>query len=345
MTDEYIYKLDAYDYELPEEAIAQEPADPRDSCKLMVVNRKTDEVYHVVFRDLINFLEPGDLLVLNNTKVMKARLFVNKPTGARIELFLLRPNEDGTWEALLRPAKKVKVPSHLVVDDVKINVHGRHDKIFNVSFDGMSFEDVMRFLDKKGIMPLPPYIKSGGKVPPEMYQTVFAEKEGSVAAPTAGLHFTPELLEKIKIMGVNIAYITLHVGLGTFEPVKEEDIRQHKIHSEYLEVPESTVNIIKQTKTNGKRVIAVGTTVVRALETAASDGGLKPYMGESQLFIYPGYEFKVVDSLITNFHLPKSTLLMLVSAFYDREKVLNLYREALRRGYRFFSFGDAMFFI
>ncbi len=342
-----IYSVDAYDYYLPEDAIAQEPAVPRDSCKLMVVNRATDEVHHVIFRDIVNFIRPGDLLVLNNTKVMKARLFVRKPTGAKIELFLLKPHEDDTWEALLRPAKKVKVPSYLLADDgsVQIDVLSRNGKVFRVRFKDMSFEDVLRFLDKEGVMPLPPYIKSGDKVSPDMYQTIFAEQIGSVAAPTAGLHFTEELLNTLQQKGVGITYITLHVGLGTFEPVKEDDIRKHQMHSESLFVSEETVERIRETKKNGGRVIAVGTTVVRALETAAYGGELKPFAGESRLFIYPGYEFKVVDSLITNFHLPKSTLLMLVSAFYDREKVLNLYKIALEKGYRFFSFGDAMFLI
>ena len=340
-----IYDLDSYDYFLPEELIAQEPVIPRDSCRLMVVDRAKDKVFHVIFRDIIKSLEEGDLLVLNDTKVIKARLIARKPTGARIELFLLKPNIDGTWEALLKPAKKVKVPSILQIDDVKVNVLERKGKIFRVSFENMTFENVMEFLDRKGIMPLPPYIKDGNSISPEMYQTVFASKAGSVAAPTAGLHFTEELLNTIKNMGVNIAYITLHVGLGTFEPVREKDIRKHKIHSEYLEVSEDTVKAIKETKAKGKRVIAVGTTVVRALETAAQSGELTSFYGESNLFIYPGYQFKVVDSLITNFHLPKSTLLMLVSAFYDREKILKLYEEAVRLKYRFFSFGDAMFLI
>jgi len=340
-----IYSIESYDYELPPDAIAQTPAEPRDSCKLMVVDRQTDQVWHVIFRDIVRFLNPHDLLVLNNTKVMKARLFVHKPTGAKIELFLLKPQPDGTWEALLRPAKKVKIPSQLLIDNVKIEVLGRSGKIFSIRFNDMGFEDVLRFLDKKGIMPLPPYIKSGGIVSPDMYQTVFAEREGSVAAPTAGLHFTSELLDAIRDMGVGITYITLHVGLGTFEPVQVSDIRQHDIHSEYLEISEDVVNAIKDTKERGGRVIAVGTTVVRALETAAQDGALKPFSGESRLFIYPGYKFRVVDSLITNFHLPKSTLLMLVSAFYDRQKILNLYKIAIEKGYRFFSFGDAMFLL
>lgn len=340
-----IFDLDSYDYFLPAELIAQEPVMPRDSCRLMVVNRAKDEIFHVIFRDIVNFLEKGDLLVLNDTKVIRARLIVRKPTGARIELFLLKPNIDGTWEALLKPAKKVKVSSILQIDDVKVKVIERKGKIFRVSFEKMTFENVMEFLDQKGIMPLPPYIKKGNSISPEMYQTVFASKAGSVAAPTAGLHFTEELLDTIMNIGVNIAYITLHVGLGTFEPVREKDIRQHKIHSEYLEVAEDTVKAVKETKAKGKRVIAVGTTVVRALETAAESGELRSFHGESNLFIYPGYQFKVVDSLITNFHLPKSTLLMLVSAFYDREKILKLYEEAVRLRYRFFSFGDAMFLI
>ncbi len=346
MSDSNIYNIEAYDYDLPEDAIANEPAVPRDSCKLMVVNRKNDRVEHVIFRDIIKYLHPGDLLVLNDTKVIKARLFTRKPTGAKIELFLLRPYSDGTWEAMLRPAKKVKVPSVLMIDDISIRVVSRDGKIFKIYFEGMSFEDVLVFLDEKGIMPLPPYIKNGEKIAPEMYQTVFAQKAGSVAAPTAGLHFTSELLQNIQEKGVSIGYITLHVGLGTFEPVREEDIREHRIHSEYLEVPHSVVDMIIRTKESGKRVVAVGTTVVRALETAAIDiGVIKPFMGESTLFIYPGYKFKIVDSLITNFHLPKSTLLMLVSAFYDREKILSLYKEALKMGYKFFSFGDAMFLI
>ncbi len=343
--DERDFMLDAYNYDLPEEFIAQKPAEPRDTCKLMVVDRKRDRIIHDVFFNLPNYLSPGDLLVLNNTKVLHARLFVRKPTGARVELLFVKSVGEGDkWLALARPSKKLRPGLELIheASGHRFLLEERRGKEWLVSV-GMNTHDFLGFLDRWGIVPLPPYIRHAEGVKPEQYQTVYAQIPGSAAAPTAGLHFTDRVFDALKKRGVSWVYVTLHVGLGTFEPVRVNDIRHHKMHSEYIEVSPEVAEQINRVKSSGGRIVAVGTTSVRTLETVATDKGfVRPFRGETNLFIYPGYRFKVVDGLITNFHLPKSSLLMLVSAFWSREKLLRAYEIAKSEGYRFFSFGDAM---
>lgn len=334
-------KSDFY-YDLPEELIAQTPAEPRDSSRLLVYDRSADKAEHKIFRDIKNYLRAGDVLVINNTKVLPARLYANTEHGGRVEVLLLKRISSLRWEVLVKPGKKCKPGTRLTVDDkLSLTVNSVTDsgeRIIDFECDGV-FEEA---LDRVGSMPLPPYIKKKLE-DKNRYQTVYAKTDGSAAAPTAGLHFTPQLLEEIKNMGVEIAQILLHVGLGTFRPVKEDAITDHKMHSEYYEVGEQAAQIISRAKREGRRVIAVGTTSVRTLESAANDDGtIDPCFGNTSIFIYPPYKFKCVDCLVTNFHLPESTLIMLVSALVGREKTLQLYKTAVEERYRFFSFGDAM---
>lgn len=341
-------KLEEFDFYLPEELIAQTPLLKRDTSKLLAINRKENTYEHKVFSDIIDYFNPGDTLVLNNTRVMPARLYgQKKDTGAAIEVLLLKNKEHNMWECLVKPAKRIKVGSIVSFGDgimeaecVKVLDDGF--RYFEFKYEGIFQER----LDELGTMPLPPYIKER-LTDKERYQTVYSKEVGSSAAPTAGLHFTNELLDKIKQKGVNIVYLTLHVGLGTFRPVSVENIEDHDMHSEYYTLDEETANVINETKKNGGRVFSVGTTSTRTLETIArdNDGEIVPASGWTNIFIYPGFEFKCVDGLITNFHLPKSSLIMLVSAFYNREKVLELYKIAVENKYRFFSFGDAMIII
>ena len=341
-------KLEEFDFYLPEELIAQTPLLKRDTSKSLTINRKENKYEHKVFSDIIDYFNPGDTLVLNNTRVMPARLYgQKKDTGAAIEVLLLKNKEHNMWECLVKPAKRIKVGSIVSFGDgimeaecVKVLDDGF--RYFEFKYEGIFQER----LDELGTMPLPPYIKER-LTDKERYQTVYSKEVGSSAAPTAGLHFTNELLDKIKQKGVNIVYLTLHVGLGTFRPVSVENIEDHDMHSEYYTLDEETANVINETKKNGGRVFSVGTTSTRTLETIArdNDGEIVPASGWTNIFIYPGFEFKCVDGLITNFHLPKSSLIMLVSAFYKREKVLELYKIAVENKYRFFSFGDAMIII
>lgn len=337
-------KSDFY-YDLPERLIAQHPVSPRDSSRLMVYNRSTDTVEHRIFRDLPQYLKKGDVLVINNTRVLPARIYgVKVSSGAKIELLLHKRQNLTDWEVLVKPAKRLKVGTEVVFSPLlKAEVlQLGEDGIANVRFifEGV-FESV---LSQIGEIPLPPYIKEKLE-DSKRYQTVYSKNDGSSAAPTAGLHFTPELLEKIKSVGVEIVEVLLHVGLGTFRPVKTDEITDHKMHSEYFEISSTACDIINSAKKEGGRVIAVGTTSVRVLESAAESGGkVSPKCGETDIFIYPPYKFKIVDALITNFHLPESTLIMLVSALCGREKVLELYKLAVEQNYRFFSFGDACFF-
>jgi S-adenosylmethionine:tRNA ribosyltransferase-isomerase len=338
-------KLDDFDYYLPEELIAQEPIENRDESRLLVLNKNSGDMEHKRFKDIVDYLNTGDTLVLNNTRVIPARLYGAKEgSGGKIEVLLLKRLDDDKWETLVKPGKKAKIGINIVFGDGelvgKVIEHTPEGgRIIQFKYDGI-FEEV---LDKLGEMPLPHYIKKTLK-DKERYQTVYSKVEGSAAAPTAGLHFTNELLDKIKDKGVNIAFITLHVGLGTFRPVKVENIEEHHMHSEFYTIDEETACIINDTKTRGNRIIAVGTTSCRTLETVGDENGfIKPQSGWTDIFIYPGYKFKVIDCLITNFHLPKSTLLMLVSALSSREIILNAYEKAVEEKYRFFSFGDAMF--
>lgn len=337
-------KSDFY-YELPEELIAQEPLEKRDHSRLMVLDKHSGEIEHHIFYEIENMLNPGDALILNDTRVLPARLYgVKEGTGGTIEFLLLNKHSLDTWEVILRPGRRAKPGARFIFGNGELKaeileVINDGNRLVKFEYDGL-FENV---LDKLGEMPLPPYItkKLEDK---ERYQTVYAKHTGSAAAPTAGLHFTPELLERIKAKGVNIGYVTLHVGLGTFRPVKAETITDHKMHSEYYVLPAETAELINNTKAAGKRVIAVGTTATRTLETAGMNGlPLKAASGWTDIFIYPGKELKVIDALITNFHLPESTLIMLVSAMAGREHVLNAYKKAVEEKYRFFSFGDAMF--
>ena len=333
-------------YDLPKELIAQEPASPRDAARLMVLSQKDDSIQHKVFRDLPEFLEPGDLLVVNNSKVLPARIVgVKQPTGAVCELLLLRQVKGDQWECLAKPGKRMQPGTKVSFGDGSLTA-----VVDETMEDGNKYvtfyydtETLYEKLDEFGKMPLPPYITKQLE-DQSQYQTVYAKELGSAAAPTAGLHFTPELLRQIQEMGVKLCYVTLHVGLGTFRPVKAEDISEHEMHSEYCMIPEETARTINETKQNGGRVICVGTTSCRTVESfAAEDGTLKESAGWTSIFIYPGYRFKVLDALITNFHLPQSTLIMLVSALAGREHVLAAYEEAVKERYRFFSFGDAMF--
>ncbi|HIW57598.1 MAG TPA: tRNA preQ1(34) S-adenosylmethionine ribosyltransferase-isomerase QueA [Firmicutes bacterium] len=332
-------------YELPQELIAQTPLKDRTASRLLVLDRKSGEIEHRRFRDITEYLRPGDCLVMNNTRVIPARLYgVKEDTGGKIEFLLLKRIDLDTWEIILKPGKRGRKGARFVFGDGALraeitDVKPDGNRIVRFEYEGVWEE----LLDKLGEMPLPPYIKEK-LTDKERYQTVYSKIEGSAAAPTAGLHFTEELLEKIKDMGVNTAYLTLHVGLGTFRPVSVENVEEHVMHSEYYEINEETAELINRTRENGGRIVAVGTTSVRTLETAADGAGrLKAESGNTDIFIYPGYKFKAVDALITNFHLPESTLLMLISAFAGKDKVFKAYEEAVKEKYRFFSFGDAMF--
>lgn len=338
-------KVSDFDFYLPEELIAQHPLEKRDTSRLMVLDKKTGDIEHKVFKDIIGYLNEGDTLVLNNTRVMPARLIGAKEgTGGKIEFLLLKRLEGDKWECLAKPGKSAKPGRRFEFGDGKLKcevleVLDTGNRIIEFEYDGI-FEEV---LDSLGEMPLPPYIHERLE-DRERYQTVYSKEKGSAAAPTAGLHFTEELLKEIKEKGVNIVYLTLHVGLGTFRPVQVDDINDHIMHSEFYQLSKESADIINNTKKNGKRVIAVGTTSTRTLETIAEDDGtVKEASGWTDIFIYPGYKYKVVDNLITNFHLPESTLIMLVSALAGRDNVLNAYNEAVKEKYRFFSFGDAMF--
>lgn len=332
-----------YYFELPPELIAQDPLEDRSSSRLLTLDKNTGAVEHHHFREILDFLREGDCLVLNNTKVIPARLYgVKEDTGATIEVLLLKRHENDVWETLVKPGKKAKPGTRLSFGDgllraEVLEVVEEGNRMIRFEYEGIWEE----LLDRLGEMPLPPYIthKLADK---NRYQTVYAKYEGSAAAPTAGLHFTKELLEQVEAKGVKLAYVTLHVGLGTFRPVKVDNVKEHHMHSEYYQVTREAADIINGTKTAGGRVICVGTTSCRTIESAADDNGvLKPCCGNTEIFIYPGYRFKVLDALITNFHLPESTLLMLVSALAGREHVLQAYEEAIRERYRFFSFGDA----
>lgn len=333
-------KTSDFNYHLPETSIAQTPLEPRDSSRLLVLHCKTGELEHRIFNEIGEYLHPGDLLVLNRTRVIPARIFARKPTGGKVELLLLRKKDELTWECLVG-GKGLRVGSFIsVVDGPQAEIIALLDGSERlVKFS----KPVEPYFPRIGHVPLPPYIHENLD-DPERYQTVYAREPGSAAAPTAGLHFTPRLLEALQAKGVQIAYVTLHVGLDTFAPVNEENPEEHAIHTEWCELPQETADALNATKATGGRVIAVGTTSVRTLESAAQVGrnAVPPYVGSTSLFILPGYQFKVVDALITNFHLPKSTLIMLVSAFAGREKILKTYEIAIKEGYRFYSFGDAM---
>lgn len=341
---EQLLKSDFY-FDLPEELIAQDPLEDRSSSRLLVLDKNTGDVEHHVFRDIIDYLQEGDCLVINNTKVIPARLMGEREgTGASIEVLLLKRKENDIWETLVKPGKKAKPGTKIIfgngllVGEV-VDIVEEGNRLIQFHYDGI-FEEI---LDQLGQMPLPPYITHQLQ-DKNRYQTVYAKHDGSAAAPTAGLHFTPELLEAVKAKGVEIAEVTLHVGLGTFRPVKEDNLLNHHMHSEFYNIEQSEADKINKAKTEGKRVISVGTTSTRTLESAADENGmLKACSGWTEIFIYPGYQFKVIDALITNFHLPESTLVMLVSALAGREHVLAAYEKAVEERYRFFSFGDAMF--
>ncbi|MCI7557371.1 MAG: tRNA preQ1(34) S-adenosylmethionine ribosyltransferase-isomerase QueA [Lachnospiraceae bacterium] len=338
-------KTSDFNFELPEELIAQDPLEDRSASRLLVLNKETGETEHKIFKDIIDLVNPGDCLVLNNTKVIPARLLgVKEDTGAHVEVFLLKKLSKDTWETLVKPGKKLKPGARVIFGDGLLTAtildtmeEGIRKVLFE--YDGI-FEEV---LDKLGEMPLPPYITHKLK-DRDRYQTVYARYDGSAAAPTAGLHFTKELLTELETKGVRIAYVTLHVGLGTFRPVKVDDVANHHMHSEHYIITGEAADIINTTKENGGRVICVGTTSCRTIESAADDTGkVIPGENDTQIFIYPGYSFKVLDALITNFHLPESTLVMLVSALAGKDNIMKAYKEAIDLRYRFFSFGDAMF--
>ncbi len=346
-------KTSDFDYVLPESSIAQTPAEPRDSSRLLVLHRDSGEVEHRIFHDLGLFLQPNDLLILNRTRVIPARIFAKKETGGKVELLLLRRRDVLTWEALvggkgLRVGKKVLIEVEEAGRDENflqaeiIEILEGSERLIRFS------EPIEPYFPKVGNIPLPPYIHEK-LTDPERYQTVFAKEAGSAAAPTAGLHFTPQLLDALQSKGVKVGYVTLHVGLDTFAPVTEESPEEHKIHTEWCELSQETADLINQTRQNGGRVVAVGTTSVRTLESAAQSSMTDPqssissFIGPTSIYILPGYQFKVVNAMVTNFHLPKSTLIMLVSAFAGRERILETYNLAVREGYRFYSFGDAMF--
>lgn len=338
-------KTEDFYFDLPEEKIAQTPLKNRECSKLLLLDKETGEIEHKIFKDIIDYLQEGDALILNDTRVLPARIFgKKKDTGTNVEFLLLKRIEKDVWETLVKPGRRAKVGTEFIFGsgELKGEIIGYGDdgtRLVKFIYEGI-FEEV---LDKLGEMPLPPYIteKLNDR---ERYQTVYSKHTGSAAAPTAGLHFTNDLLETIRKKGVKIGYVTLHVGLGTFRPVKVEDVDKHEMHSEYFEVSEEVAKLIRDTKSRGKSVIAVGTTSVRTLESSASESDIiEPKSGTTDIFIYPGYEFKVVDKIITNFHLPESTLIMLVSAFAGKESTLKAYKEAIEKDYRFFSFGDAMF--
>lgn len=342
--------LSAYDYHLPEERIAQNPVTPRDSARLLVLETPTEHSHHI-FRDLEEILKPGDLLVLNNTEVIPARLYGQKTTGTEVEILLLEERQLNQWLALVKPGRRLKPGNRItfkpqIETDITLSAsilesdpetRGRI-----LQFEASNGQSLLEVIEYFGQVPLPPYIHET-QTPADRYQTVYADRLGAVAAPTAGLHFTPDLLERLDQKGIQRAFVTLHVGVGTFRPVEVEDITQHQMHGEWIEVPPETVEKIRQTKANGGRVFAVGTTVVRSLEGAAAiTGELEPYCGKTNLFIYPGFQWRVIEGMITNFHLPKSSLMMLVSALIGRERLLAMYQEAIDQQYRFYSFGDAM---
>ncbi len=338
-------KVSDFNYELPEELIAQHPYDKRDEARLMVLHRDTKEIENKVFKDIIDYLEPGDCLVLNDTKVIPARLYGKKDTGAKVEFLLLKRIENDDWEAMVRPGNKLKAGAKVSFGDGLLNsevletLPGGNRKV-RFTYKGI-FNEI---LDQIGLMPLPPYIKENIKEENEKYQTVYAKYEGSAAAPTAGLHFTEELLEKIRKKGVEIAKVTLHVGIGTFRPVKVENVEEHQMHSEHFYVKQIEADKINKAKETGHRVIAVGTTSCRVLESVSDENGkMKEIETDTSIFIYPGYNFKCVDCLITNFHLPESTLIMLVSSLAGKDFIMEAYKKAVEDRYKFFSFGDAMF--
>lgn len=341
-------KTSDFYYDLPQELIAQTPIEPRDESRLMVVDKNTGEVTHKIFKDLIDYLNPNDCLILNDTRVIPARIYgVKKETGAVVEFLLLKQSENNVWECLCKPGKRAKIGTEFVFGEGLVEC-----EVIDITDDGnrkiqfkCDSKEIYTILDKIGKMPLPPYIteelKNG-----ERYQTVYSRELGSAAAPTAGLHFTQELLKKIEDKGISIGYVTLHVGLGTFRPVKVDDVTKHKMHTEHYHISKQTADLINDTKANGGRVISVGTTSTRTLESVASKNGcICEDEDDTSIFIYPGYEFKCIDGLVTNFHLPESTLIMLISAFAGYDNVMNAYKIAVDERYRFFSFGDACLFI
>lgn len=340
-------KTSDFYYDLPQELIAQTPMEPRDMSRLMVIDKNTGEVEHKIFKDLIDYLRPGDCLILNDTRVIPARIYgVKKETGAVVEFLLLKQSENNVWECLCKPGKRAKIGTEFVFGDGIVEC-----EVVDITDDGnrkvqfkCDSKEIYTILDKIGKMPLPPYIteelQNG-----ELYQTVYSKELGSAAAPTAGLHFTEEMLKQIEDKGIKIGYVTLHVGLGTFRPVKVDDVKNHKMHSEHYHISKETADLINDTKKNGGRVIAVGTTSTRTLESVATKNGcICEDEDDTSIFIYPGYEFKCIDGLVTNFHLPESTLIMLISAFAGYDNVMNAYKIAVQEKYRFFSFGDACFF-
>ncbi|MGI6733005.1 MAG: tRNA preQ1(34) S-adenosylmethionine ribosyltransferase-isomerase QueA [Anaerovoracaceae bacterium] len=339
--------INEFDYELPVDLIAQYPAEKRENARLMVLHRDSGAIEHRRFYDILDYLSPGDCLVMNNSKVLPARLIGTKEaTGIEVEFLLLKRKKDDVWEAMVRPGRRLKPGDRVRFSEAPLLYAEIRDygdggtRVVEFKYDGVFLE----ILDKVGRMPLPPYIqRESGESDRERYQTVYCKEEGSVAAPTAGLHFTNELLEQIKAKGVQLAYVTLHVGIGTFRPVKCENIEDHKMHFEEYWIDEATADLINRTKASGGKIFSVGTTSTRTLESAADEKGtVKAGHGNTDIFIYPSYRFRVIDSQITNFHLPKSTLMMLISAFYDREKILEAYKIAVEQRYRFFSYGDAM---
>ena len=341
-------KTSDFYYDLPQELIAQTPMEPRDMSRLMVIDKNTGEVEHKIFKDLIDYLRPGDCLILNDTRVIPARIYgVKKETGAVVEFLLLKQSENNVWECLCKPGKRAKIGTEFVFGDGIVEC-----EVVDITDDGnrkvqfkCDSKEIYNILDKIGKMPLPPYIteelQNG-----ELYQTVYSKELGSAAAPTAGLHFTEEMLKKIEDNGIKLGYVTLHVGLGTFRPVKVDDVTKHKMHSEHYHISKETADLINETKKNGGRVISVGTTSTRTLESVATKNGcICEDEDDTSIFIYPGYEFKCIDGLVTNFHLPESTLIMLISAFAGYDNVMNAYKIAVKEKYRFFSFGDACLFI
>ncbi len=338
-------KVSDFNYELPEKLIAQHPYEKRDEARLMVLDRKKEKIEHKVFKDIIDYLNPGDCLVINNTKVIPARLYGEKDTGAKVEFLLLKRIEGDTWEVMVRPGNKVKPNSVVYFGDgilkaTVLEVLESGNRKVKFEYKGI-FNEI---LDKVGLMPLPPYITEATKEDNKKYQTVYAKYDGSAAAPTAGLHFTEELLKKIEEKGVEIANVTLHVGIGTFRPVKVENVEDHEMHSEHYYIKKEDADKINKAKIEGKRIIAVGTTSCRVLESVADkDGLVEEIEADTNIFIYPGYKFKCIDCLITNFHLPESTLIMLVSSLAGKDFIMKAYKEAVEKEYKFFSFGDAMF--
>lgn len=335
-------KTDYFDYKLPEELIASYPLENRDASKLLKLNKYTGEIVDHKFTDFIDFINPEDLLVFNNSKVMLARLYGQKTTGAKLEFLIEKVKTPKIFETHIKANRSPAIDSEIYVQDTLAKVLEKDGGMYLLELQGD--KNIYQLMEEFGHIPLPPYMKrEDEEFDAERYQTVYAKDLGSVAAPTAGLHFSEELMQQIKDKGINTAYITLHVGSGTFKPVQVDDVNNHKMHSEVISVPEEVCEKIHQTKANGGRVIAIGTTSVRSLETAGQNGEIQPYQGETDIFLYPGKKFNVVDAMITNFHLPKSTLIMLVSAFAGKENIMNAYHHAIEEKYRFFSYGDAMF--